>query len=173
MIANMAESEVTREIEAALNKIADTTDQSGNMSKQLKKTIHKTVSTLRNLFMELKVQLEEGKTERERLENENGEANTRTIDNNTDEQEKTLATSRDRRGEHSTTPGKQVLPLTHKHALKQNNKPYSEIVSGKLDKKFTLTLKSMENHTPEDIIRTLKEKVNPTELKMGISSSGQ
>jgi hypothetical protein len=51
----MAEGEVARDIEAALNKIVNTTDQSGNMSKQLKKMIHETVSTLRNLFMELKV----------------------------------------------------------------------------------------------------------------------
>jgi len=41
--------EVTRSIEDALNKIVNTTDQSGNMRKKLKKNIYETVSTLRNL----------------------------------------------------------------------------------------------------------------------------
>jgi len=52
---------VTRDIEVALNKIVNTTEQSGNMRKELKKTIYETVSTLMNLFVTLKVQLEEGK----------------------------------------------------------------------------------------------------------------
>jgi len=60
---------VKRKIEAALNKIANTTDQSGNM-KDLKKTIYETVSTLRNLFMRMNVELEEGKSEKGRLEKE-------------------------------------------------------------------------------------------------------
>ena len=66
----MAEDGVTRDIEAALNKIVNTTEQSGNMRKELKKTIYETVSTLRNLFVTLKVQLEEGKSENGRLESE-------------------------------------------------------------------------------------------------------
>ena len=52
---------MTRDIEVALNKIVNTTEQSGNMRKELKKTIYETVSTLMNLFVTLKVQLEEGK----------------------------------------------------------------------------------------------------------------
>ena len=61
---------MTRDIEVALNKIVNTTEQSGNMRKELKKTIYETVSTLRKLFVTLKVQLEEGKSENERLESE-------------------------------------------------------------------------------------------------------
>jgi hypothetical protein len=38
-------NEVTQNIEEALNKIVNTTDQSGNMRKELKKTIFETVST--------------------------------------------------------------------------------------------------------------------------------
>ena len=64
----MAENGVTRDIEAALNKIVNTTVQSGNMRKELKKTINEMVSTLRNLFVTLKVQIEEGKSEKGRLE---------------------------------------------------------------------------------------------------------
>jgi hypothetical protein len=65
----MPEDGVTRDIEAAL-KIVNTTEQSGNMRKELKKTIYETVSTLRSLFVTLKVQLEEGKSEKESLERE-------------------------------------------------------------------------------------------------------
>jgi hypothetical protein len=66
----MVEDGVTRDIETALNKIVNTTEQSGNMQKELKKTIYETVSTLRNLYVILKGQLGEGKSEKERLENE-------------------------------------------------------------------------------------------------------
>jgi hypothetical protein len=59
---------VTRNIEAAINKIVNTTEQSGNMRKELKKTIYETVSTLRNLFVTLKARLEESKGENWRLE---------------------------------------------------------------------------------------------------------
>ena len=62
--AKMAEDGVTRCIEEALNKIVKTTEQSGNMRKELKKTIYETMSTVRNLFVTLKVQLEEGKCEK-------------------------------------------------------------------------------------------------------------
>jgi hypothetical protein len=40
------------------------------MQKELKKTIYETVCTLRNLFVTLKVQLEEGKSEKKSLERE-------------------------------------------------------------------------------------------------------
>jgi hypothetical protein len=68
--AKMAEDGVSRDIEEALNEIVNTTDQNGNMRKELKKTIYEMVSTLRNLFVTLKVQLEEGKSEKVRLERE-------------------------------------------------------------------------------------------------------
>ena len=67
--SKMAEERVTQDIEAALNRIVNTTEQSRNMRKELEKTIYEMVSTLRNLFMTLKVQLEEGKSE-ETLESE-------------------------------------------------------------------------------------------------------
>jgi len=44
---------VSEAIQAALNKIVTTTDQSANMKKDLKKAIFQTVSNLRKLFTEL------------------------------------------------------------------------------------------------------------------------
>jgi len=46
--------DVSLGIDNALNKIVNTTDQSGNMRKDLKKTIFEVVSTLRNLFNTMK-----------------------------------------------------------------------------------------------------------------------
>jgi hypothetical protein len=43
----MAEEGVSGDIEAALNKIVNTTEQSGNMRKLLKKKTYETVSTLK------------------------------------------------------------------------------------------------------------------------------
>ena len=164
---------MTRDIEAALNKIVNTTEQSGNMRKELKKTIYETVSTLRNLFVTLKVQIEEGKSEKGRLESELRDTKItlgeREKYGNKDDTGRQPETSSDRREEPPTPVGRQVLP-PHKHSPTLNNKLYSDVVAGRDGKKFTLTLRSKENHTPEGIIRVLKEKVNPTEIKVGITS---
>ena len=139
---------MTRDIEAALNKIVNTTEQSGNMRKELKKTIYETVSTLRNLFVTLKVQIEEGKTEKGRLERElrdtkitQGE---REKDGYKDDTERQPSTSSDRKEERPTPASRQVLP-THKHSSTLNNKLYSEVVAGREGKKFTLTLRSKKS----------------------------
>ena len=164
---------MTRFIEVALNKFVNATEQSGNIRKELKKTIYGTVSTLRKLFVTLKVQLEEGKSENERLESELRDTkvilNERKKVSNKADTEWRPETSSDRGGESPTPVGGQVLP-PHKHSPKQNYKLYSDIVAGREEKKFTLTLRAKDNHTPEGIIRVLKENVNPAEIKVGITS---
>ena len=62
-----------------------------------------------------------------------------------------------------------MLP-PHKYSPTVNNKLYSELDVSREGKKFILTLRSNENHTPERIIRLRKEKVNPTVFKEGITS---
>ena len=66
----MTENGVARYIEAALNKIVNTMEESGNTRKELKKAIYETVSTLRNLILTLKVQIEEGRNQNVGLESE-------------------------------------------------------------------------------------------------------
>lgn len=51
-------NEVSQNIEGALNKIMNSTDQSWNKSKELKKTIFETISTLRSLFNKIKGMLD-------------------------------------------------------------------------------------------------------------------
>jgi hypothetical protein len=169
----MVEDRVTRDIEEALNKIVNMTEQSGNMRKELKKTIYETVSTLRNLFVTLKVQLEEGKSEKVRLERELKDART-TLDEGEKVSDIAVTkrrpeTSRDRGWERPKPVSGQVLP-PHKHSPKLNCKLYSDVVAGREEKKFTLTLRTKGKHTPEEIIQMLKEKVNPAEIKVGITS---
>jgi hypothetical protein len=48
---------VSQQIENALNTIANLTDKSRNMKKELKKSIHETVSNSRNLIFILKSNL--------------------------------------------------------------------------------------------------------------------
>ena len=62
--------EMNQNIEDALNKIVNTTEQSGNMRKDLKRTIFETVSTLRNLFYKLKETLDEKTKQNTPLEKE-------------------------------------------------------------------------------------------------------
>ena len=66
----MADKEVARSIEEALNKIVSTTDQSGNVRKELKKAIYENVSTLRNLFVKLQATLKEGTRQKEQTDRE-------------------------------------------------------------------------------------------------------
>ena len=56
------------------------------------------MSTLRNLFMTLKVELEEGKSEKERLESELRDAKTISKDSNKVEEKRRPETSSDRGG---------------------------------------------------------------------------
>ena len=62
-----------------------------------------------------------------------------------------------------------MLPL-HKHEFKQNHILYSDVLAGRQENKFTLSLRTKDNRTPEEIIKLLKEKVKPLELKVGITS---
>jgi predicted nucleic acid-binding Zn-ribbon protein len=61
---------VNQQIEDALSTIVKLTAQSGNMKKELKKSINETVSNLRNLIINLKDNLNVRTTEASELRNE-------------------------------------------------------------------------------------------------------
>jgi predicted nuclease with TOPRIM domain len=98
----MADGEVTRSIDEALNKIVKTTDKSGNMKKELKKKIYQNVSTLKNLYLKMKEKLEEGMRLKEQMDNENNALKTeldvcRKVANNTNtESNRETSKKRDR-----------------------------------------------------------------------------
>jgi uncharacterized coiled-coil DUF342 family protein len=70
MIGGKMADEVSQNIENALNKIVNTADQSGNMRKELKRTIFETVSTLRNLFNKMKGMIDEKTRRNKQMEKE-------------------------------------------------------------------------------------------------------
>ena len=67
--------ELKQGIDDALNKIVNTTDQSGNMCKDLKKIIYETVSTLRTLVYKLKETLDDQTKYNKHLEDEASKKN--------------------------------------------------------------------------------------------------
>jgi len=84
----MAEEEVPRDIEEALNEIVKTTGKCGNIKKELKKTIYENVSNLRNLFIKMKEKLDEGMRRKDQMYKENNDPKTelyacKTVINNT------------------------------------------------------------------------------------------
>jgi uncharacterized coiled-coil DUF342 family protein len=116
--------EVSQNIEDALNKIVNSTDQSGNMCKDLKKTIFETVSTLRNLFHKMKEMLDEKTRQNKHLGNKVTKMN-KELDNCRSTTPKGQAeTPNVRRQELPRTDSRQVLPP---HG--SNRKLYSSVVA--------------------------------------------
>jgi len=64
------DDDVSQRIEDALNLIVNITDKSGNMNKELKKSVHEAVSNLRNLIFALKSDLQEETEENNQTQNE-------------------------------------------------------------------------------------------------------
>jgi hypothetical protein len=70
--------DVNQQVEDALNMTVKLTDQSGNMKKELKKSIHETVSNLRNLIFILKDKLIARTSENSQLQKEDKALQERT-----------------------------------------------------------------------------------------------
>ena len=159
---------VSEDIQAALNKIVTTTDQSRNMKKDLKKIIFETVSNLRNLFTELKGITD--KKSRQILYNET-ETNKVKLELTARRQEiakEQAETSTGREVEPPRPVSRQVLP-SHDRAPKL----YSTVVKQSTEKKHRLTLRSKTNQPPDTIEKIIKSKVNLTDIKVGINSLRQ
>ena len=62
--------DVNQRVEDAFNTLVSITEKSGNLRKYLKKDILESVSTLRNGFSQLKIQLETVNKERKKLREE-------------------------------------------------------------------------------------------------------
>jgi hypothetical protein len=160
----MAE-EVSQNFENVLNKTVNTADQSGNMRKELKRTIFETVSTLRNLFTKMKGMIDEKTRQNKQMEKE-----INTVKSELDSYRSVTATrhaeiSKFREREPPRTTSRQVLTSED-----SNLKLYSRVVAGCAERKYRLTLRSKVNQPPDMIKKLLNTKVNPTEIKVGITS---
>ena len=136
--------EVSNNIEDALNKLVNTTDQSGNTRKELKKTIFETVSTLRNLFNKMKVTLNEKTRQNKQMERVINWVKTELDacrNANTMGQPETSSV---RGRELPRTVSRRVLPPEDR-----NRKLYSKVVAGRTEIKFKLTLRSKVSQPSE------------------------
>ena len=110
MAGKMAD-ELQQGIEDALNKIVHTTDQSGNMEKELIKNIYETVSTLRNLVNRMQVMLE-GIRQKTQTERENSALKTELEASRRENKRGKLETSTEREREIPKAVSRPVLQLT-------------------------------------------------------------
>ena len=139
------------------------TESSGNM-KELKHVIYGAVSNLRTLFVKLNDTMNDRNQEIVELEREvkdcKDELTARRKANEMRAEEKFVSL---RRETSERSPGHSALPTGS--VLK-----YSNAVTGDKKKRFRLTVKSKEKHTTEAMKTMLKSKINPTEIKVGISA---
>jgi len=83
--------------------------------------------------------------------------------NNNSNTERRLETPREKGRVPEIMTSRQVLPPHDNYP-----KLYSVAVAGREENKFKLSLRTKDNHTPDEIKRLLKAKVNPTEINVGI-----
>jgi hypothetical protein len=172
---------VSDQIENALNLIVNMTEQSGNMKKGLNQSILETISTLRNLFVKLRVSRDSKTTEISKLEMQ---------------VTKMKAELEECSGKYAKEPGTPSLihgPEPADTMAKEHGTPsllhcqdpagtrrvalpggrggklYSEAMGGEKNlKTFKLTVKC--KHSQETIKELLQAKINPTEIKVGINT---
>ena len=192
--------EVEDGIENALNLVVITTERSGNMKKELKQTIYETVSTLRNLFMQLRNKSDLKTAKISALEAE--------VDKLKTHSQMLTYQAGQVQGEPSVIPRQELLGtrgrgvpsidsiqvpvgpqspgatsgIPRQELAKQrgwevapyrggDRKLYSEALTDKIyRKKFKLTVKSNEQLPPDTIKALLKNKINPTKIKVGINT---
>jgi hypothetical protein len=128
--------------ETSIQTLLEITEKSGNLRKDLRDDTMKSVSSLRGVYNTIMANLEEKKRKIEILECQ--------MKNTSD-----------------TTP--EATSLNEKKRL------YSETVSGNNKKRaeqkaFKLTVKSKSSHSIEHMKTLVKTKVNPVEMKIGITT---
>jgi hypothetical protein len=175
----MAEEEESRSIEEALNEIVTTTDKSGNMKKELKKTIYENVSRLRNYYIRLKDNLEEGKRQKEQMDNENNTLKTEldaykkaTNKSNT---ENNRGPSRDRGKEPSIINSGQVLP-SHENRIEKSTNTQNKRETPTKNEKITPNTASRQQLPTHDSTPRLYSDVtaerNKRKYKITVSTKG-
>jgi len=158
--------DVSQRIEDALNLIVNLTDKSGNMKKELKKSVHEAVSNFRNLIFALKSNLQEKTEENNRMQSE--------VNLLKDALQKWESTSTTRQVAPSVTsrPGltsrgtADAAPL-----IGEKKKQLSKVLSGKTEEGHKLTVKSKENQSTEQTKKLLKTKIHSALLELRHSNT--
>lgn len=155
----------SQNIENELIKLVNTTDQSGNMRKDLKKTIYESVSTLRSLFQSMKETLDEKTRQIEHMGNEVTKLNKELVNCRSTTQKEQAEAPSVRNQEIPRIYSRQVLP-----SQDVSRKLYSSVAATHVETKHKVLVRSKVNQNPEMIKKLLKAKVNPTEIRVGITS---
>ncbi|PSN33748.1 hypothetical protein C0J52_26842 [Blattella germanica] len=161
----MAESE-NQCVENAFNILIGITEKSGNLRKDYKKDIRKSVSTLRKAFNELKSSLESKADENKKLKDEVKNAREELHRQNHSRPARQVAAST---GHTQEIPGcgARVLPPPDG----SRPKLYSDAVKGNIEKRYKITVKAKDNSQSSEQVKTLlKKNINPTGIKVGIKA---
>ena len=158
----MAE-DVSQQVEDALNSIVKLTNESGNLKKELRKSIHENVSNLRNLMFILTNNLNEQTSEILKLQNEVKEAKKLLEAQKDARVEGQLATSIGAAPERDTT-GSMNGPPSSGGRVKQ----YAQVLAGKNGTRYKLTVRTKDNQTTETVKKIIKSSIDPTQMKIGI-----
>jgi DNA repair exonuclease SbcCD ATPase subunit len=179
----MAET-VEDEIENALNLLVITTEQCSNMRKTLKEKVYETVSKLRHLFSEIKINSESKRSEIKdltnkvnKLENElqrfrekqDKTQQSPSIDNTAelnDRRPRLLVPKSSGLTPKLTGEGAQGVALPNGNM----NRLYASVVREPKPKRYKMTVKARSDIPSEEIKQLLKTKVTPGEIKVGVNS---
>ena len=175
---------MVEKIENALNVVVTTTDQSTNMRKTLKETIYQTVSTLRQLFSKLTISSEQKLNEINNLTKKINTLEAELLsykEQHNKRQQAPSIDSKDEQGDtrpetHRTTSTDATSTLAEKQARRvvppnrQLTRQYAAVVRDTKPKRYKMTIRSKKAHLPEEIKQLLKAKINPGEIKIGVTT---
>ncbi|PSN49982.1 hypothetical protein C0J52_08760 [Blattella germanica] len=161
----MAESE-NQCVEKAFNILIGITENSGNLRKDYKRDIRKSVSTLRKVFNELKSSLDSKADENKKLKDEVKNAREELHTQNHSRPARQVAAST---GHTQEIPGCGVRVLPPPDGSRP--KLYSDAVKGNIEKCYKITVKAKDNSQSSEQVKTLlKKNINSTGIKVGIKA---
>jgi hypothetical protein len=175
---------VGQQIENALNLIVCTTEQNGNMKKELKETIVETVSNLRTLFVKLRASGDSKTSEISKLTEQITKPEAE-LQQGSDTQARghrtpsivgdtvLAATTATEYGTPSSLSGLEPAgKATRCMALPTDRlgKLYAAAVKEMKAKTCKMTVRSKGTHVPETIKQIMKAKIKPSEIKVGINT---
>lgn len=155
---------VSDTLECALDVLISITEKSGNLRKDLKQDILKSVSKVREVFVRLKQQLNDKNETILKMQNENVGRTALDVSKHL-HGEGNAVPSCSGTAEASRATARHLLPST---SVKQ--KLFSDALKGNTVKRYKLTLKSKSNQSPDEVKNYLKRNIDPTKIKVGINT---
>ena len=157
--------DVKSRLESAFNTLLNITEKSGNLRKDLKQDIVDSVSILRNIFVNLRNCGEEQTMKINQLVGELNKAKAELRESRAANLPGHVQPSRGGLGQPTASDTQYQQPSSG-----GTKKLYSEAVCANVEKIYKLMVKSRQNLSTEEVKNTLKTKVNPIVMRVGIKS---